>query len=182
MHCIWTLPEGDSDFPGAGVRSKTFSRNIEMRHIWQARFWEHTIRNDNDYRRHMDYIYLNPVKHGYVGKVVDWPFSTFHRDVREGLYPADWAAEIVDFAAGSGSKTPGKRSATRQYITTQSSKNQYPLLTSAASMARKEDLPGVAKGIGSQYQMAGDGFQRRAMRRIQLLAVDEDIFTDAQHA
>ncbi|HAV1958053.1 TPA: transposase [Enterobacter hormaechei subsp. steigerwaltii] len=101
MHCIWTLPEGDSDF-SARWRDikKTFSRNIEMRHVWQPRFWEHTIRNEQDYRRHMDYVYINPLKHGYVGKVVDWPYSTFHRDVREGLYPADWAGEIEDFAAG----------------------------------------------------------------------------------
>jgi putative transposase len=84
MHCIWTLPEGDSDF-SARWRDikKTFSRNIEMRHIWQPRFWEHTIRNEEDHRRHMDYIYINPVKHGYVSNVIDWPFSTFHRDVRE---------------------------------------------------------------------------------------------------
>ncbi|WP_406914860.1 REP-associated tyrosine transposase [Enterobacter quasiroggenkampii] len=101
MHCIWTLPEGDSDF-SARWRDikKTFSRNIDMRHIWQPRFWEHTIRNEEDYRRHVDYIYINPLKHGYVGKVSDWPFSTFHRDVQEGLYPVDWAGVIEDFAAG----------------------------------------------------------------------------------
>ena len=96
-----SVPEGDSDF-SARWRDfkKTFSRNIELRHVWQPRFWEHTIRNEQDYRRHMDYVYINPLKHGYVGKVVDWPYSTFHRDVREGLYPADWAGEIEDFAAG----------------------------------------------------------------------------------
>ena len=71
-----------------------------MRYIWQPRFWEHTIRNEEDYRRHVDYIYINPLKHGYVSKVSDWPFSTFHRDVAEGLYPVDWAGEIEDFAAG----------------------------------------------------------------------------------
>lgn len=53
-----------------------------------------------NYRRHVDYIYINPLKHGYVGKVSDWPYSTFHRDVAEGLYPVDWAGEIEDFAAG----------------------------------------------------------------------------------
>ena len=101
MHCIWTLPDGDSDF-SARWRDikKTFSRSIDMRYIWQPRFWEHTIRNEEDYRRHVDYIYINPLKHGYVGKVSDWPYSTFHRDVAQGLYPVDWAGEIEDFAAG----------------------------------------------------------------------------------
>ena len=77
-----------------------FPPSIDMRYIWQPRFWEHTIRNEEDYRRHVDYIYINPLKHGYVGKVSDWPYSTFHRDVAEGLYPVDWAGEIEDFAAG----------------------------------------------------------------------------------
>ena len=71
-----------------------------MRHIWQPRFWEHTVRNEKDYRRHVDYIYINPVKHGYVSKVSDWPYSTFHRDVQEGLYSVDWAGELEDLAAG----------------------------------------------------------------------------------
>jgi len=48
----------------------------------------------------VDYVYINPLKHGYVSKVRDWPYSTFHRDVREGLYPEDWAGEIEDFMAG----------------------------------------------------------------------------------
>ncbi|MDU7098722.1 MAG: transposase, partial [Enterobacter sp.] len=93
--------DGDSDF-SARWRDikKTFSRSIDMRYIWQPRFWEHTIRNEEDYRRHVDYIYINPLKHGYVGKVSDWPYSTFHRDVAQGLYPVDWAGEIEDFAAG----------------------------------------------------------------------------------
>ena len=60
--------------------------------IWQRRFWEHLIRDDRDFRRHIDYIHYNPVKHGYVSKVVDWPYSTFHRFVRNGVYPTDWAS------------------------------------------------------------------------------------------
>ncbi|WP_446939099.1 transposase, partial [Pseudomonas aeruginosa] len=63
------------------------------RAIWQQRYWEHLIRNDTDYRRHFDYIHLNPVKHGLVTAVKDWPFSTFHRAVAEGLYPEDWAGD-----------------------------------------------------------------------------------------
>jgi hypothetical protein len=61
------------------------------RGIWQRRFWEHAIRDDSDYRHHVDYIHYNPVKYGYVTRVVDWPFSSFHRFVRLGMYPSDWA-------------------------------------------------------------------------------------------
>nr|MCH9697037.1 transposase [Gammaproteobacteria bacterium] len=50
----------------------------------------HQIRDNNDYRRHVDYIHYNPVKHGLVSKVVDWPHSTFHRYVKQGVYPVHW--------------------------------------------------------------------------------------------
>ena len=71
------------------------------RAIWQRRFWEHAIRGDPDYARHMDYVHFNPVKHGYVTFARDWPYSTFHRLVRVGVYPADWGVlDIADLAAG----------------------------------------------------------------------------------
>jgi len=101
MHCIWTLPENDSDYSSRWRDiKKTFTRALAQRDVWQPRFWEHTLRNEEDYRRHMDYIYINPVKHGYVSRVSDWPWSTFHRDVREGIYPVDWAGNIEGFDAG----------------------------------------------------------------------------------
>ncbi len=101
MHCIWTLPEGDSDYSGRWRDiKKQFTRTLQMNGIWQPRFWEHTLRNEEDYRRHMDYIYINPVKHGWVKRVQDWPYSTFHRDVQNGLYPLDWAGDYTDFTAG----------------------------------------------------------------------------------
>ncbi|EKQ6529017.1 transposase [Klebsiella aerogenes] len=101
MHCIWTLPEGDSDYSGRWREiKKSFTRALAQNQIWQPRFWEHTIRNDEDYRRHMDYVYINPVKHRLVGRVSDWPYSTFHRDVRQGLYPEDWAGDTVEIGAG----------------------------------------------------------------------------------
>ncbi len=59
------------------------------RGIWQRRYWEHMIRDEDDLARHVDYIHLNAVKHGHVGRVRDWPFSSFHRMVRLGIYPAD---------------------------------------------------------------------------------------------
>jgi putative transposase len=104
MHCLWTLPEGDADFPGRWraiktvfsksqpadeKRSPVMSRRGE-RAIWQRRYWEHTIRDDRDYAAHMDYIHFNPVKHGYVEHPADWPFSSFRHCVARGLYPEGW--------------------------------------------------------------------------------------------
>jgi putative transposase len=107
MHCLWTLPPGDADFALRWqVLKYHFSRRLpqaeprtltcRLRHergVWQRRYWEHLIRDEEDYRRHVDYIHINPLKHGHVGRVADWPYSTFHRAVREGLYPQDWAGE-----------------------------------------------------------------------------------------
>jgi putative transposase len=63
--------------------------------IWQRRFWEHTIRDDADYGRHVDHIHYNPVKHGLVKSVSDWPHSSFHRFVREGFYPEYWGEGVA---------------------------------------------------------------------------------------
>jgi len=104
MHAIWTLPENDGDYSGRWREikksfTKTFPLNEERsasrwrngeRGIWQRRFWEHTIKSELDYKRHIDYVYFNPVKHGLVEKVKDWPYSSFHRDVRLGFYPENW--------------------------------------------------------------------------------------------
>jgi putative transposase len=104
MHCLWTLPPGDADFPGrrraikisfakslssGEPRSPVMTRRGE-RDIWQRRFWEHTIRDDWDYAAHMDYTHFNPVKHGLVEHPVDWPYSSFRRCVDGGLYPDGW--------------------------------------------------------------------------------------------
>lgn len=107
LHAIWTLPDGDVDYPlrwsliKAGFSRhlpKTERRNLSRiakgeRGIWQRRYWEHMIRDERDYTRHMDYIHYNPVKHGYVHRVTDWPYSTFHRAVAYGLYSQNWAGE-----------------------------------------------------------------------------------------
>ncbi len=61
------------------------------RGIWQRRYWEHLIRDERDYRAHMDYVHINPLKHGLVTCVADWPYSTFHRLVTDGVYPQNWA-------------------------------------------------------------------------------------------
>jgi putative transposase len=104
MHCLWTLPDGDCDFSARWRAIKTaFSKslpNIEQRSpvmirrgergIWQRRYWEHTIRDDRDYAVHMDYIHFNPVKHGFVERLEDWPFSSFHRSLAQEVYLAEW--------------------------------------------------------------------------------------------
>ena len=64
------------------------------RGIWQRRYWEHLIRDEHDFAAHRDYVHFNPVKHGHVGRVIDWPYSTFHARVADGIYPADWAGSV----------------------------------------------------------------------------------------
>lgn len=110
LHAIWTLPEDDTDFATRwGLIKASFSRAIPAgekisgsriskgeRGIWQRRFWEHGIRDDEDLRRHVDYIHWNPVKHGYVEQAKDWPYSSFHRFVERGLLPVDWGS-AMDF-------------------------------------------------------------------------------------
>lgn len=100
MHAIWTLPEGDADFSRRWGRIKAgFTQRCGLSHcamalhdagIWQPRFWEHLIRDTRDFATHMDYLHYNPVKHGHVQRVVNWPYSSFHRCVRRGIYCPDW--------------------------------------------------------------------------------------------
>jgi len=108
LHCVWTLPQGDDDFTNRWRLIKQgFSKALPIterrsavrmargeRGIWQRRFWEHAIRNETDYAAHIDYCHINPFKHGYVQRVADWPYSTFHRDVERGIYPLDWAGDL----------------------------------------------------------------------------------------
>ena len=107
IHAIWTLPAGDADFPMRWALIKAgFSRRIAPaeninpsramkgeRGIWQRRFWEHLVRDKNDLARHLDYVHVNPVKHGHAAKASDWPWSSIHRYVRGGTLTADWAAD-----------------------------------------------------------------------------------------
>ncbi|MCF6280740.1 MAG: transposase [Candidatus Polarisedimenticolaceae bacterium] len=115
IHCIWTLPTEDDDYSGRwreikkgfskGLPKREYLSKVRVRRkergIWQRRFWEHAIRNDEDYTAHMDYIHFNPVKHGWVVAVSDWPYSTFHRLVARGVYPENWGCDVVeDIQAG----------------------------------------------------------------------------------
>lgn len=112
MHCVWTLHQGNSDFSvrwnliksGFSRRAKAFlhveewMNDSKRKHrettIWQRRFWEHRIRSDVEYQAYMDYAHFNPVKHGLVKRVADWPHSTFHRYVKQGIYPENWGSEL----------------------------------------------------------------------------------------
>ena len=114
LHCIMTLPEGVADFSTRWNLIKgNFSRTIAEgerislsrakrgeRGIWQRRFWEHLIRDQEDFNRHVDYIHWNPVKHGWVSRVADWPHSSFHEYLRQGIYTEDWCGGMDEIEGG----------------------------------------------------------------------------------
>ncbi|MFN3397300.1 MAG: REP-associated tyrosine transposase [Sulfurimicrobium sp.] len=110
LHTIWTLPPGDTDYPTRWALIKAgFSRTLPRvervassriakgeRGIWQRRYWEHQIRDEDDYARHVDYIHYNPVKHGHTKAPMAWPHSSLHRYVRDGILPVDWGANYAE--------------------------------------------------------------------------------------
>lgn len=109
LHCLWTLPEHDYDFSTRWRLIKSFftrnypqkyqppinkSRaNKQERAVWQRRFWEHHIINQQDFNNHVDYIHYNPVKHGLVTTAKDWQYSSFSRYVGQGIYDISWGKE-----------------------------------------------------------------------------------------
>lgn len=107
LHALWQLPDGEADFASRwGLFKSSFSRGLPAsatrsaskvakreKGIWQRRYWEHAVRDDVDFERHVDYIHYNPVKHGLVTRVADWRHSSFHRYVNRGILPADWAGD-----------------------------------------------------------------------------------------
>ena len=109
LHCIWTLPDDDYDFSTRWRLIKSyFSRKCQETYqgkitdsrkkkqekaIWQRRFWEHCIKDEEDYNNHIDYIHYNPVKHGLVKAPKDWQYSSFKRYVREGIYDLKWGSQ-----------------------------------------------------------------------------------------
>jgi putative transposase len=98
LHCLWHLPAGDDDYSGRWREiKKAVSRRIDSRinHrkerlVWQRRFWEHAIRDEEDWRNHLDYIHYNPVRHGLVARPGDWRWSSFARAVSRGWYEKSW--------------------------------------------------------------------------------------------
>lgn len=118
LHCIWTLPENDGNY---SLRWSLIKRKVSQetriylpdsisdsrikRHesgLWQRRFWEHRIRDENDLEMHVNYVHYNPVKHGYVNNVSEWSYSSFHRYARKGILPVDWGGfvEPVELSFG----------------------------------------------------------------------------------
>ena len=118
FHCIWTLPDQDSNFQ---VRIRLLKRyvtqacsnflyredlNTPSRRkrkestLWQRRYWEHRIRSETDFKHHMDYIHYNPVKHGLSRSPIEWPYTTFHRLISHGVYTADWASDPDNGSTG----------------------------------------------------------------------------------
>jgi len=116
LHALWSLPENDADFPLRWSLIKSgFSRGLNVtvprsaRHIvkrekglWQRRYWEHAIRDETDLARHVDYIHFNPVKHGLVPRVHDWPHSSFHQYVARGELPQDWGGDVREIIGSFG--------------------------------------------------------------------------------
>jgi putative transposase len=112
LHTIWTLPEGDANFSfrwgaikrhvslicGERLNRPELMSASKKKHrestLWQRRYWEHLIRDEEDFCRHVDYLHYNPVKHGLVDKVIGWPYSSFHRFRRMGVYADDWGVDI----------------------------------------------------------------------------------------
>jgi putative transposase len=112
LHCVWVLPHGDLDFSGRwqAIKSRFSTAWVEHggserqvtpsqkarghRGLWQRRFWEHQVRDEGDLEHCCDYIHYNPVKHGYVSRPWDWPWSSFRRFVKEGHYPQDWGRSL----------------------------------------------------------------------------------------
>lgn len=104
LHMIWTLPREDHDFSSRWRLIKSgFSRKINKtfvahasrrskgeRDIWQRRFYDHLIRDENDFANHVNYIHFNPVKHRHVQRPIDWPHSSLHQYVKRGIVAADW--------------------------------------------------------------------------------------------
>lgn len=112
-HSVWTLPGGDAAYARRIRLIKSrFTRKLLAAGVpltkdkrgdydlWQKRYWEHTVRDDGDFEAHVNYVHINPVKHGYVRRAVDWPHSTFHRYVRQSVLPADWACSDQSGAFG----------------------------------------------------------------------------------
>jgi putative transposase len=116
LHALWSLPQGDADFSLRWSLIKSgFSRGLpgnmprtsskiarRERGIRARRYWEHAIRNHADLERHIDYIHFNPVRHGHVSQVCDWPHSSFHRYVAHGVLPQDWGGQIPNITGTFG--------------------------------------------------------------------------------
>ena len=108
-HMIWTLPRADADYAtrirliktaftkeltdDSGAKAGESRASRGERDVWQRRYWEHTIRDERDFRAHLVYIHVNPVKYGVVARPGDWPHSTFHIWLQRGVYESRWGTD-----------------------------------------------------------------------------------------
>jgi putative transposase len=118
IHSVWTLPKEDADYSMRWRNIKrSFTKQVAVSErptvfasrqhkgeqaIWQRRFWEHRIRDEQDFSNHVDYIHYNPVKHGYVTRPSDWAHSSIHRYIRQGVLPTTWGGEGIVIPDGIG--------------------------------------------------------------------------------
>ncbi|WP_105169315.1 REP-associated tyrosine transposase [Pseudoalteromonas sp. T1lg23B] len=107
LHVVLTLPDDDHDYSNRWREiKKRFCKSLPKtelltdsrkrkgeRGIWQRRFWEHTIRDERDYWHHVNYVHFNPMKHGLVNRIIDWPYSSFHKAIEQGIYQPCWCGE-----------------------------------------------------------------------------------------
>lgn len=118
LHCIWKMPTNDADYSMRWSQIKRLTTQAcpqyhlpidelsyskekrKERGVWQRRFFEYQIRDEADFIKHMDYLHYNPVKHGWVERVLDWQYSSFHRYVKKGVYLASWGESLIGFSAG----------------------------------------------------------------------------------
>ena len=149
LHCIWTLPPGDSDFPGRWRQIKArvsravapaveaqpcaARRRKNERGVWQRRYWEHAIRDDADLTAHLDYVHFNPVKHGLVRRAADWPFSSLHRYLAQGAYAAGWVRPR--YASTRPSAASRSRAPRRRWVSPAAQPNLQLLAATAALAA-----------------------------------------------
>jgi putative transposase len=111
LHTLWTLPQADADYAtrlrliktaftkdmafGDGVTASESRASKGERDVWQRRYWEHVIRDERDFQAHLDYIHINPVKHGVVARPGDWPHSTFRLWLERGVYDHCWGTDGI---------------------------------------------------------------------------------------
>jgi putative transposase len=111
FHTVWTLPKDDGDYSvrlrrikeqftrryleqGGTEWPQSISREVHgQRGVWQKRFWEHTIQDEHDWKRCVDFVHWNPKKHRLVSQIKDWPWSSFHRFVEDGEYEQNWGGQ-----------------------------------------------------------------------------------------
>lgn len=148
LHAVWTLPQGDSDFsgrwsqfkahvsralPAARSRSASMIRRRE-KGLWRRRFWEHLIRDEEDFARHVEYCRTDPVRHGLVRRPADWAFSSIGREIRNGVVPRGWRGD-ARIAGRFGELSPRMVGLSPPYA-----REGQPMVSTTLPMARRSAI------------------------------------------